>query len=49
MSSKVGPLECKSKMEAVILRASDQVKELLVAHQTRLNREYESIRLTHFP
>ncbi len=48
-AKKTGPVDCKSKLESIVTRASESVKDLLISHQARLNKEYDSIRASHFP
>ncbi len=43
------PLECKSKLEALLARATVELQTLLGTQMARLQAEYEAIRAAHFP
>ena len=49
MAASVGPLACKAKLEDVLTRSSARLQTLLAAQLERLQREYESVRATHYP
>lgn len=44
-----GPLECKSKLDGVLTRATAELHTLLSQQLSRLQSEYEAIRAAHFP
>jgi hypothetical protein len=43
------PLECKSKLETLLAKATVELQALLATQLSRLHAEYEAIRATHFP